>query len=79
MGDNGDVGNALQVVATLYDLKTFSPKDLTSTKIVVKTGSNTIGMKQIVAYLEKDVDPILPYEIIVIPTLCQFICRIIVS
>ena len=44
MGDNGDVGNALQVVATLYDLKTFSPKDLTSTKIVVKTGSNTIGM-----------------------------------
>ena len=63
----------------LYDLKTFSPKDLTSTKIVVKTGSNTIGMKQIVDYLEKDVYPILPYEIIVIPTLFQFICRIIVS
>ena len=59
MGDNGDVGNALQVVATLYDLKTFSPKDLTSTKIVVKTGSNTIGMKQIVDYLEKDVYPII--------------------
>ena len=79
MGDNGDVGNALQVVATLYDLKTFSPKDLTNTKIVVKTGSNTIGMKQIIDYLEKDVYPILPYEIIVIPTLFQFICRIIVS
>ena len=66
MGDNGDVGNALQVVATLYDLKTFSPKDLTNTKIVVKTGSNTIGRKQIIDYLEKDVYPILPYEINVI-------------
>ena len=54
-----------QLLATMYDLKRFAMKDLATTSLVVKTGSNEAAMREICQYLEKEMYPLMEYKVVV--------------
>ena len=49
----------------MYDLKRFAMKDLATTSLVVKTGSNEAAMREICQYLEKEMYPLMEYKVVV--------------
>lgn len=63
MGDDRIVGSALLMLGTMYDLKHFAEKDLTNTKILIKTGLNEKAMEEVTKYLEEEIYPVLPYRV----------------
>ena len=63
MGDERIVGNVLLMLGTMYDLKYFAEKDLTETKILIKTGLNERAMGELTKFLEEEIYPVLPYRV----------------
>lgn len=63
VGDDRIVGNVLLMLGTMYDLKYFAEKDLTNTKMLIKTGLNEKAMKELTQFLEEEMYPILPYRV----------------
>lgn len=65
-----------QLLAMMYDLKRFVMKDLSTTSLVVKTGSNEAAMKEICQYLEKEAYPLIEYKVTVSDLVSGRPCRI---